>query len=151
MREVLSEPSLLLFLLLLAGLGGQNGTIAAAALSLLVFRLLDLEEAISFLGRYAMGMGFYLIILALLTPLATGEVTLGRLLPALARPEGVAAGLFMALSTVLARQGIEILTLRPEMIFALAAGAVLGTTILGGIPTGPLIAAGLAGLLLARR
>lgn len=152
MKEVLSEPFLLLSLVLLAGIGGQNGTIAASALSLLVLHLLGLEEMLPFVGRYAMGTGFYLIILALLTPLAAGEVTLARLLPALARPEGLAAALLMALSTVLARRGIEMLEARPEMIFALTAGAVLGTTLLGGLPTGPLIAAGLAGLLsLARR
>jgi uncharacterized membrane protein (DUF441 family) len=149
---VLSEPFFLLSLVLLAGIGGQNGTIAAAALSLLVFHLLGLQEALHLAARYAMGTGFYLIILALLTPLAAGEVTISRLLPALARPEGLAAAFLMALSTVLARRGIEMLEARPEMIFALTAGAVLGTTLFGGLPTGPLIAAGLAGLLsLARR
>ena len=45
-------------------------------------------------------------------------------------------------------QGVPALRTYPEMAIGLIVGSVLGATLLRGVPTGPLIAAGVTGILI---
>jgi uncharacterized membrane protein (DUF441 family) len=53
-----------------------------------------------------------------------------------------------ALATYLNGGGLKLLQIDPEIIFGVVIGSIIGITFFGGIPVGPLMAAGLTALFL---
>ncbi len=94
-------------------------------------------------------LGLLLLTVAVLAPLlAGGEFGLADIMATLFSPTGLVAIIGGVLSSLMNRRGVTLLQWEPS----LAAGVVLGSSyfhgFLGGIPVGPVMAAGLASVLI---
>lgn len=137
---------LLLGLLLLGSISGNDLTAVAAGI-LLLLRLSGFQDVLAFLDDHAVDLGVIFLVIGLLLPFATGKITLTATLGGLFRPAGLISIFIGAVSAYLAAEGLRFLRFQPEALVGLIIGSVLGVSFFGGIPTGPLVAAGLAAAL----
>jgi uncharacterized membrane protein (DUF441 family) len=130
------------------GLLGRNALIVAAAASLGLIRLLGFQGAIRWLDQRGTTLGIFLLIISLLAPVALDRISLRAFVRELLRPSGWIGLGVAAAAAYLGRGGVTFLKGYPTALVGLIVGSVLGTIFLGGVPTGPLIAAGVTALLL---
>ncbi len=138
----LTEGLVLLLAVLALGMVSGNALIAGAALALLLLRAGDLEAVFPWVLKYGFSLGLFIMILTILTPLADERIGMARFAGELLSKTGlVTVGVSIA-SSLLAREGVNMLNDRPEILVGLLVGGVIGV-LAGGVPNGPLIPAGL--------
>ncbi|MFO7255486.1 MULTISPECIES: DUF441 family protein [Limnochorda] len=142
------EGKLVLLVLVAAGLLGRNDLVATAAAALLIFATLGPASVLDFLEEYTLSLGILLLLISLLLPFARGHLGLAQAAVQMVSLPGLVAVVVGALSAWLAAQGVNLLQHRPETMLGMVMGSVMGVLWLEGIPAGPLVAAGLAAVLL---
>ena len=137
-------------LLACAGLGllGRNLLIAGAAVCLALLHLARVDFAIRWLDHRGIALGIFILLLSLLAPVADGRLSLRAFGGELLRPTGLLGVVIAAGAAYLGKGGVDFLQAYPAALVGMVVGSVLGTILLGGVPTGPLIAAGAAALVL---
>jgi uncharacterized membrane protein (DUF441 family) len=145
----LLDRSLAILLLLLAlGLWGKNGLVVVSAAIVIGLKVSGQSWGLSWLTRAGIDTGLTFMTLAVLAPLASGEVAVGDFGQHLVDP-AVAFGLLGGvLAAWVCARGIELLRVEPQVIVALVVGSILGATFADGVPVGPLFAAGLTAIFL---
>ncbi len=138
----------LLVALLLVGIVARSNLIATAACVLLILKFANLHFVFPLLEKRDLELGLLFLLLAILVPVATGRITEKDILETFISLPGLLAILGGALATHLNGEGLKLLQIDPEIIFGLLVGSVFGIVFLGGIPVGPLMAAGLTALFL---
>lgn len=138
----------MLVILLLIGIVARSNLIATAACILLILKFSNLNFLFPLLEKRGLEVGLLFLLLSILVPLATGKITEREMLYNFISLPGILALIGGALATCLNSEGLKLLQLEPEIIFGLVVGSILGITFLGGIPVGPLMAAGLAAFFL---
>ncbi|MCL8209163.1 MAG: DUF441 domain-containing protein [Actinomycetia bacterium] len=147
--STLFDPAIVgLVILLLLGLAARSPLVATAAALLLVIRLTRLDFLLPILARRGVELGLLFLTLAMLVPFARGTVHVRDIVRSLSTVTGLVALAGGALATLLNGRGLDMLARHSEMIIALIAGSIVGIVVWGGIPVGPLMAAGLAYLML---
>lgn len=136
----------LLVALLLIGIIARSNLIAIAACVLLIIKFANLQFIFPLLEKRGLEIGLLFLLLAILVPVATGKVSEKELLITFTSLPGILAIAGGALATHLNGEGLKLLQIDPEIIFGLLVGSVVGIVFLGGIPVGPLMAAGLTAL-----
>ncbi len=142
-----TEGVLILAVLALAGAVGRNAMLVLAALLLLVLRLGRAGGLVRWIGGNGTSWGVFFMILALLAPIASDEIGLRHFMQELLSPAGLFAILLAAAGAYFGRRGVDYLQAQPQVLVGLVAGSILGTVFLRGVPTGPLILAGLVSLI----
>jgi len=145
---MLSTENLALVVLVLLGLWARSSLVAAAAAMLLVIRLVGLSFLLPTIERRGVEVGLLFLTLAMLVPFARGQVSGRMIVRALTSVPGMVAVLGGALATLLNGRGLDLLASQGELMIALVTGSILGIVLWGGIPVGPLMAAGLTYLML---
>lgn len=150
LREWTKMPTgqLPLFFIFLLGMASRNNILTAAAGILLVMQVMALERFYSLLENRAIDLGLLFLTLAILVPFATGKITLRHIVLFLCSPAGLITAVGGALAALLNTRGVLLLTREPHVIGAIILGALISITFLGGIPVGPVMAAGIASVLL---
>jgi len=143
----LNDGAIVLLLVAAAGLIGGNQLVAVAAAVLLLICATAPAPLLSWIGQYSVQAGILLMTLGLLSPFAAGKIGLGQVVSTLLAPSGFVAVLIGAVASYLGFGGLNLMMVRPEVMVGLVVGSILGVSLLGGIPTGPLVAAGLTALL----
>lgn len=143
----MTEGLVLLLAVLALGLLSGNVLIAGAALCLVLLRAGDYGALFPWIARYGFNLGLFLMVLTVLTPIAQERISLARFAGGLTTKTGLATVAVSVATALLARQGIALLHERPDVMVGLLVGGVVGV-LLGGVPTGPLIPAGMVALLL---
>lgn len=138
----------LLYLVLAAGVVGRNPLVTTAAAILIAIATLRLHALLPFLERYSITVGLTFLIVGLLVPFAGGRVGLADVAAGLRSPAGLMAVVGGALSAYMCSLGLGLLEVRPEIMIGLVFGTIIGVAVFGGIPVGPLAAAGLTAVLL---
>ncbi len=138
----------ILVVLLLIGVIARSNLIAMAACVLLLLKFANLNFVFPLLEKRGLEIGLLFLLLAILVPIATGKVTEADLLYNFKSLPGLLAIFGGALATHLNGEGLKLLQLDPELIFGLVLGSIFGIVFLGGVPVGPLMAAGIAALFL---
>lgn len=138
-----------LFLVVLIGLGvvGNNATITIAATVLLLIQQTFLSKYLPLVDKYALQWGIILLTIGVLSPLVSGKT---KLPPHLSDYVNVKMMLAMAVGVLvawIAGRGIPLMGGQPVLVTGLLIGTILGVAFLGGVPVGPLIAAGLLSFL----
>ena len=139
---------LLLVVLLLIGIVSRSNLIATAACVLLIIKFANLHFVFSILERRGLELGLLFLLLAILVPVATGKVSEKEIIGTFTSLSGILAIVGGALATHLNGEGLKLLQIDPEIIFGLLLGSIIGIVFMGGIPVGPLMAAGLTALFL---
>ncbi|MCG8400145.1 MAG: DUF441 domain-containing protein [Firmicutes bacterium] len=139
---------LLLVVLLIIGIVSRSNLIATAACVLLIIKFANLHFVFSILERRGLELGLLFLLLAILVPVATGKVSEKEIIGTFTSLSGILAIVGGALATHLNGEGLKLLQIDPEIIFGLLLGSIIGIVFMGGIPVGPLMAAGLTALFL---
>ncbi|UTE76591.1 MULTISPECIES: DUF441 domain-containing protein [Rossellomorea] len=141
----MTQPFMFLLLLLGIGLMAKNQSIIIAVAFLLVLKLLGLDEKIfSTIQSKGINWGVTIITIAVLAPIATGEIGFKDLVDSLKSPYAwiaLASGMAVAL---IAKNGLILLEDDPHLTTALVLGTVLAVALFKGVAVGPLIGAGIA-------
>lgn len=136
-----------LVVLMFIGLIGNSHIITTAASVLLLLKLVSLDRFFSAVERRGLELGLLFLTIAVLTPFAKNEIHLQDIFSLFQHVYGVLALLGGAIATYLNRKGLELLQQHPELIIGIVFGSIGGIIFLNGVPVGPLMAAGIAFLL----
>lgn len=139
------QAYLFLILLLGAGLIVKNKSLIISVIFLLIMKLfIHNDKIFSFIQAKGINWGVTVITIAVLIPIATGEIGFKDLLDALKSPYAwiaLGSGVLVAL---LAKNGVVLLEQDPHLTTALVLGTIFAVTFLKGVAVGPLIGAGIA-------
>ena len=139
----MNSEALALAAILVLSLLGHNTSVAYAAGIVLVLKLLGVTSAISALGTYGLNWGIILLTMAILVPIATGEITVKIMLDSFKSPLGLTAIIAGTLAAASGGYGVQLLKSSPEVVSALIIGTMIGVFFFKGITVVPLIAGGL--------
>ena len=138
----------MLVMLLLVGIVARSNLIAIAACVLLILKFSNLNIVFPLLERRGLEVGLLFLILSILVPIAEGMVTEKDLLYNITSTPGIMAVIGGIIATNMNSEGLSLLAQKPEIIFGLVIGSILGIVLFHGVPVGPLMAAGIAALYL---
>jgi uncharacterized membrane protein (DUF441 family) len=156
-RKVLSRergtgemsPTIMLLGILILGIVGKSNIIAAAAGILLVIQFTNLQYLLPVLEKRGLELGLLFLVLAVLVPFASGRVPGQEVFRSFVSVSGIIAIISGALATHLNGHGLELLQREPYLMIGLVIGSIVGVIFFGGIPVGPLMAGGIAAILLS--
>ncbi|MDN3018251.1 DUF441 domain-containing protein [Paenibacillus sp. BSR1-1] len=142
---MISQPVLFLILLLIIGFLAKNSSLMLAIAVLLFLKLIGLDtKSFSFLQAKGINWGVTVITIAVLAPIATGEIGFRDLTGAFKTPYAWIALVSGMLVALLAKGGVTLLANDPQITTALVLGTILSVSIFKGVAVGPLIGAGIA-------
>lgn len=139
---------MILLAVMLVGVLGRNALLIKAASLLLVISVMGWSKALAMFESDGIELGILVLTAAVLAPLATGNTGLYEVRSIFRSKAGLASLVAGGFAAVLTGQGVNLLRTMPETVVGLALGSVLGAAFFRGIPAGPLVAAGLAAVLL---
>ena len=122
---------------------GNNTSVAYAAIIVLALKVLGLTSLLQILGTDGLNWGIILLTVAILVPLATGEITVGTMVDSFKSPIGIVAIVAGALAAYAGGSGVTLLKEDPRVVPALIIGTMIGVFFFRGVAVGPLIAGGL--------
>ncbi|WP_373889938.1 DUF441 domain-containing protein [Neobacillus cucumis] len=142
---MLSESLVFLLLLLVIGFIAKNSSLMIAIGVLLLLKVVGLEaKSFSFLQSKGINWGVTLITVAVLAPIASGEIGFRDLTASFKSPYAWIALISGMLVALLAKGGVKLLADDPQITTALVLGTILSVSIFKGVAVGPLIGAGIA-------
>ena len=141
--------ALLLVILIILGLLSHNSAITISAAVLLIMQQTFLSSHIPLLEKYGVKIGIIILTIGVLSPLVSGKIQLPNLSGFLSwkMALSIAVGILVAW---LAGKGVPLMGEQPILVTGLLIGTIIGVAFLGGIPVGPLIAAGILALFLGK-
>ncbi|WP_126426658.1 DUF441 domain-containing protein [Brevibacillus marinus] len=140
--------NLILLVLLALGILGGNTTIAIAICFLLMLRLLNLEGVFPYLEQYGLQVGIVVLTIGVLSPLASGKISVETMLQTLRSWQSLLAILVGAVVAYLGGRGATFMADSPLVVTGLMVGTIIGVAFFRGVPVGPLIAAGIVAFIL---
>ncbi|KGX93381.1 membrane protein [Pontibacillus halophilus JSM 076056 = DSM 19796] len=142
---MISPSTIFLLILFILGYIGKNQSIMLAVYILFGIKLLKLDDKVfPYLEAKGISIGVTVITIAVLVPIATGEIGFKELWTSVKSYYGwiaLGAGAFVAL---IAKNGLTLLADDPQLTTALVIGTILAVVFFNGVAVGPLIGAGIA-------
>lgn len=137
-----SFVSLFLVALIFLGVISQNNSITISATILLLMQQTALAQFVLLVEKHGLNIGIIILTVSVLSPLVSGRI---QIPPAagflnLKMAVAVSVGIFVAW---IAGRGVPLMGQQPVLMTGLLIGTVIGVAFMGGIPVGPLIAAGI--------
>ncbi|MEH7354384.1 DUF441 domain-containing protein [Neobacillus drentensis] len=140
-----SESILFLLLLLVISLIAKNSSLMIAIAVLLLLKVGGMDaKSFSFIQSKGINWGVTIITIAVLAPIASGEIGFRDLSGAFKTPFAWIALISGILVALLAKGGVKLLADDPQITTALVIGTILSVSIFKGVAVGPLIGAGIA-------
>lgn len=144
----MSQINLILIILFILGLLSKDHALIISSFILFSIRNLKLDHLLPVIEQYSVKIGIMLIMLGILTPVATGELDLLQIKETIKTPLGLLGVGMGILVTQLTRDGLNLMDTTPEVIPNLVVGIIFGIAFFGGVPSGPIIASGITAFLL---
>ncbi|AIQ30343.1 membrane protein [Paenibacillus sp. FSL P4-0081] len=142
--------SLLLLGLAALGIISSNSPVTIAMVVLLLIRVLGLQQAFPWLEKYGLTIGIIILTIGVMTPLASGKISLQTIGQSFLHWKSLAAIGIGILVAYLGGRGAVLMGSQPTIVAGLLIGTVIGVALFKGVPVGPLIAAGILSLLIGR-
>lgn len=139
----------ILLCILLLGMFGRSNVVAMAAGILLVIKFARLDHYLPLLERRGLEIGLLFLMLSVLVPFASGKVSSKEIFRSFISVSGLVAILSGAVATHMNGKGLDLLQLEPSLMVGLVVGSMIGIIFFGGVPVGPLMAGGIAALILS--
>ncbi|MGI9951664.1 DUF441 domain-containing protein [Moorellaceae bacterium AZ2] len=143
----MNSSTLLLLLIMVLGIIGRSNIIAAASAILLLLQFTNFQRFFPVLERRALEVGLICLVISVLIPFSSGRVSAAEILKSFISSNGIIAVLSGVIATHMNYQGLELLQRYPQMMIGMVLGSIIGVAFFGGIPVGPLMAGGIAALL----
>ncbi|MGA9227291.1 MAG: DUF441 domain-containing protein [Mesobacillus sp.] len=139
------EPMLFLLTLLAIAFLAKNQSLIIAVLVLLVMKIAGFEaKTFSIIQGKGINWGVTVITIAVLAPIASGEIGFKDLSGAFKSPYAWIALISGMAVALLAKGGVTLLAEDPHITTALVLGTILAVSLFKGVAVGPLIGAGIA-------
>lgn len=140
-----SQPMFFLMILLGIGILARNQSLIIAVSSLILIKLVGLDSKLfPTIGSKGINWGVTIITIAVLVPIATGDIGFKQLLEAVKSAYAwIALGAGIAVALI-AKSGLILLSEDPHITTALVFGTILAVALFNGVAVGPLIGAGIA-------
>lgn len=142
---IISQPTIFLLILLGIALVAKNSSLIIAVVVLLLIKAVGLgDKVFPIFQSKGISWGVTIITIAVLVPIASGEIgfkQLGEAVKSSYAWIAMGAGVFVA---IIASKGILLLQNDPHITTALVFGTILAVAVFQGIAVGPLIGAGIA-------
>lgn len=140
-----SQSTLFLLLLLVIGLIAKNQSLIIAVAILLIIKFIGLDEKLfPSIQKSGINWGVTVITVAVLVPIATGDIGFKQLIDSLKSPYAWIALLSGIAVALIAKSGLSLLANDPHITTALVLGTILAVALFKGVAVGPLIGAGIA-------
>jgi len=140
-----SQPYLFLYLLLAIALVAKNNSLIIAVIFLLIMKLVGLDSKLfALIQSKGINWGVTIITIAVLVPIATGDIGFKDLSATFKSPYAWIALISGIMVALLAKGGVSLLADSPEITTALVLGTILSVSVFNGVAVGPLIGAGIA-------
>lgn len=139
--------NLLLILISILGIIAKNNSLIISGIVLLMLRIFKFEGGLELVDNYSVKIGIILIMLGVLTPLATGELKLSGIGDNLFNPLAILALIMGIAVTQFTREGLLLMENTPTVTVNLVIGVIVGVAFFKGVPSGPLIASGITAVL----
>lgn len=137
------ESWLFLALVLLIAIFGHNSSLIIASIVVIVLKLIPYTAKWLPLIQQGINWGVTVISVAILIPIATGQIGFDDLWAAFKTPAGwIAVGAGIAVA-ILSKYGVNQLAAVPQVTVALVLGTIIGVVAFKGIAAGPVIASGM--------
>lgn len=142
---MIAQSFLFLILLLSIALIAKNKSLIIAVAVLLLLKLIGVEmKVFSHIQSKGIEWGVTIITIAVLAPIASGDIGFKDLSTAFKSPFAWIALLSGIIVALLAKGGITLLSEDPHITTALVFGTILAVSLFKGVAVGPLIGAGIA-------
>jgi uncharacterized membrane protein (DUF441 family) len=144
-NNMFSQPMLFLLILLGIGVLAKNQSLIIAVSCLIIIKVIGLDSKIlPTIGSKGINWGVTIITIAVLVPIATGDIGFKQLLEAVKSAYAwIALGAGIAVALI-AKNGLTLLAEDPHITTALVFGTILAVALFNGVAVGPLIGAGIA-------
>lgn len=143
------QPYLFLFLLTIIGFFAKNQSLIFASLFLLVMKGIGFDTKVfSFIQSKGINWGVTVITIAVLAPIASGQIGFKDLFESFKSFYAWVALISGIIVAILAKGGITLLASDPHITTALVFGTIIAVSLFHGVAVGPLIGAGIAYLMI---
>ncbi|MFW6022726.1 MAG: DUF441 domain-containing protein [Halanaerobiaceae bacterium] len=139
--------SFLLYLIIVLGFLARSRVIVLAGFSLLLIKELGLTGLSEFLSDRGIEIGLIFLLMAILAPMILTPMNLEELKNAICSWKGIVAMVAGLVATQFNGMGLQLLEDCPQIIIGIIVGSLIGIVLFGGIPVGPLMAAGIAAVI----
>ena len=141
--------AIFLVVLIFLGVVGNNSSITISATVLLLMQQTFLAKYLPYLEKYGLNLGIIILTVGVLAPIISGKIQLPSFIALLNWKMllAIAIGILVAW---FGGRGVGLLGTQPVLITGLLIGTIIGVSFFGGIPVGPLIAAGILSLMLGK-
>lgn len=140
-----SQSYIFLILLLVIGFAAKNNSLMFAVAFLFILKVFGLDsKSFSFIQSKGINWGVTVITIAVLAPIASGEIGFKELTAAFKSPFAWIALISGMAVALLAKGGVTLLAEDPHITTALVFGTILAVSLFKGVAVGPLIGAGIA-------
>ena len=141
--------AIFLVVLIFLGVVGNNSSITIAATVLLLMQQTFLAKYLPYMEKYGLNLGIIILTVGVLAPIISGKIQLPGFVALLNWKMllAIAIGILVAW---FGGRGVGLLGTQPVLITGLLIGTIIGVSLFGGIPVGPLIAAGILSLMLGK-
>ncbi|WP_163653321.1 DUF441 domain-containing protein [Listeria sp. PSOL-1] len=140
-----TESMLFLFLFLLLGLVAKNNSLVIAVAVVILLKLFHLDgKVMDAIGAKGINWGVTIITIAILIPIATGQIGFKDLFESFKSAAGwigLGAGILVS---ILSRKGVDYMAGDPQITVSLVFGTILAVVLFRGLAAGPVIASGIA-------
>jgi uncharacterized membrane protein (DUF441 family) len=139
------EPFIFLLSLLIIGIMAKNHSLIIAAAFLLLLKSTSVgEKWFAVIQHKGINWGVTIITVAVLIPIATGEIGFKQLQDSIKSTYAWVALLSGIAVAIIASKGLTLLQNDPHITAALVFGTILAVSLFKGVAVGPLIGAGIA-------
>lgn len=141
--------AIFLVVLIFLGVVGNNSSITISATVLLLMQQTFLAKYLPYVEKYGLNLGIIILTVGVLAPIISGKIQLPGFVALLNWKMllAIAIGILVAW---FGGRGVGLLGTQPVLITGLLIGTIIGVSFFGGIPVGPLIAAGILSLMLGK-
>ncbi|HZG60798.1 MAG TPA: DUF441 domain-containing protein [Anoxybacillus sp.] len=141
----MTQSVLFLLVLLVIGLIAKNQSLMIAVIVLLLIKLIGMEgKLLPAIQDKGIHWGVTVITIAVLAPIATGDIGFKQLMESLQSFSAWIALISGVIVALLAKGGVNLLANDPHITTALVLGTILAVSLFNGIAVGPLVGAGIA-------
>lgn len=144
-----NSVALLLVVLILLGVLSNNSSVTISASVLLLMQQTFLAKYIPFMEKNGLTIGIIILTIGVLSPIVSGKIQLPSLAIFVNWKMWVAVFVGVLVAW-LGGRGVSLMGSQPVLLTGLLIGTILGVAFFGGIPVGPLIAAGILSLFIGK-
>jgi uncharacterized membrane protein (DUF441 family) len=137
-----------IFFLMILGILVNSRIVLISSFILLVLKLMKQDNIFVLLSNKGIELGLIFLLLAVLSPLLITPPDWMELINSLKSWEGIIAIIAGLLATQFNEMGLILLNEFPQIIIGIILGSLIGIIFMDGIPVGPLMAAGIAAILI---